>query len=137
MIVHGYAAIFNVKDHGRDIILPGAFTKTLADRIERKSVTGLAIPLFWQHNPNHRIGWVNDAYEDETGLRVKASIDEPDGGAAMAIKNGRVAGFSFGYRARKFNRTVSGRILSEIELFEVSLVTHPMQSRALIDLVEN
>ena len=68
-------------------------------------------------------------------VRVVASIDNPDGGAAAALKRGAVTGLSFGYRARGFTRDEKGRDLTEIELFEVSLVTHPMQHGARVHLL--
>lgn len=124
----GYAALFGKRDAGRDRILPGAFTQTLADRHE-------PLPLFWQHRPDQRIGWVETVREDNRGLRVIATIDNPAGGAAAALKRGAVTGLSFGYRARAFTRSEAGRDLSEIDLFEVSLVTHPMQHGARVHLI--
>ena len=70
----GYAALFDKADAGRDTIRKGAFAQTLAGRKE-------PIPLYWQHRPDLRIGWIETAAEDERGLRVVASIDNPDGGA--------------------------------------------------------
>ena len=124
----GYAALFDKRDAGRDRILPGAFAQTLADRRE-------PLPLFWQHRPDQRIGWVETVREDNRGLRVIATIDNPAGGAAAALKRGAVTGLSFGYRARAFTRSEAGRDLSEIDLFEVSLVTHPMQHGARVHLI--
>ncbi|MFM5954295.1 MAG: HK97 family phage prohead protease [Novosphingobium sp.] len=124
----GYAALFDKRDAGRDSIVPGAFARTLA---ERKS----PLPLYWQHRPDLRIGWIERAGEDQRGLRVVATIDNPAGGAAAALKRGAVTGLSFGYRARGFTRSVAGRDLTDIELFEVSLVTHPMQHGARVHLV--
>lgn len=124
----GYAALFGKRDAGRDAILPGAFARTLAERTD-------PLPLFWQHRPDQRIGWIEQVGEDARGLRVVARIDNPDGGAAAALKRGAVTGLSFGYRARGFTRTAQGRDLTRIDLFEISLVTHPMQFGARVHLV--
>lgn len=121
----GYAALFDRPDAGRDTIRPGAFRRTLAQR-------QTPLPLFWQHRPDLQIGWVEDVREDARGLRVIARIDNPAGGAAAALTRGAVTGLSFGYRARDFARDEQGRELIEIELFEVSLVTHPMQHGARV-----
>jgi uncharacterized protein len=126
----GYAALFGKRDAGRDAILPGAFLRTLAARRD-------PLPLFWQHHPDQRIGWVETVGEDRRGLRVVATIDNPAGGAAAALKRGAVTGLSFGYRARGFTRSAEGRDLTEIDLLEVSLVTHPMQHGARVHLVHN
>ncbi len=124
----GYAALFGLRDAGRDTIRPGAFAQTLTDRRE-------PLPLYWQHRPDQRIGWIEAVAEDQRGLRVVASIDNPDGGAAAALKRGSVTGLSFGFRARSFTRDAAGRELQAVDLFEISLVTHPMQHGARVHLL--
>ncbi len=124
----GYAALFDKRDAGRDTIRRGAFQRTLAERRE-------PLPLFWQHRADQRIGWIEEVKEDERGLRIVATLDNPDGGAAAALKRGQVTGLSFGFRARQFTRDVQGRELTEVDLFEVSLVSHPMQHGARVHLV--
>lgn len=124
----GYAALFDRRDGGRDVIRPGAFSRTLAER-------NRPLPLYWQHRPDQRIGWIETVAEDARGLRVVAAIDNPTGGAAAALKRGAVTGLSFGYTARGFQRDRDGRELTDIDLFEVSLVTHPMQDGARVHLV--
>ena len=128
----GYAALFDRRDAGRDTIRPGAFSRTLA---ERQAGRKGPLPLYWQHRPDLRIGWIEQAREDARGLAVIATIDNPQGGAAAALKAGKVTGLSFGYRARAFNRDQSGRELKDVDLFEVSLVTHPMQHGARVHMV--
>jgi uncharacterized protein len=128
MRLAGYAALFGKRDAGRDVIRKGAFHRTLAER-------KLPIPLFWQHRPEMRIGWIEHIAEDAKGLRVIATIDNPQGGAGRALRQGKASGLSFGYRARGFTRDVKGRELTDIDLFEVSLVTHPMQHAARVHLV--
>ncbi len=133
MRIAGYAALFDVRDAGRDLIRRGAFARTLAQR----SLTGRdPLPLYWQHRPDQRVGWVLSAAEDARGLRVTASIDKPDGGAAAAVLRGAVSGLSFGYRVRAATRDAAGRELIDLDLLEVSLVTHPMQHAARIHLVQ-
>lgn len=51
MWLAGYAALFGRADASRDTIRPGAFARTLAERQE-------PLPLYWQHRPEQRIGWV-------------------------------------------------------------------------------
>ena len=125
--IAGYAALFDREDGGRDTIRPGAFARTLAERRD-------PLPLYWQHRPDQRIGWVETAGEDAQGLRIIATIDNPDGRAAKLLRERAVSGLSFGYRARGFRRTDRGRELADIDLFEVSVVTHPLQPAARIHL---
>ena len=116
--------MFDVRDAGRDVILPGAFAATLGGRRE-------LLPLLWQHRPGQRIGWVEMAREDARGLRVIARLD-PGTRAAALLAQRAVSGLSFGYRARDFGMTPAGRVLKAVELFEVSLVTHPLQHGARV-----
>lgn len=125
----GYAALFDIADGARDTIRKGAFSRTIADRRE-------PFPLLWQHRPDQRIGWVELAEEDQRGLRVIARIDNPQGFAAAQLSRSAVTGLSFGYRARGYARLPRGRLLTDIELFEVSLVTHPLQPGARVHFVQ-
>ena len=124
----GYAALFDVPDGARDTIVRGAFARTLSNR-------KLPLPLFWQHRPDQPLGIVESISEDARGLRVIARIDNPEGRAAAMLKRGKVSGLSFGYRARAYRNEPSGRVLEAIDLFEVSLVDHPLQYRARVHLV--
>ena len=124
----GYAALFDRRDAGRDVIRPGAFARTLAARRD-------PIPLYWQHRADLRLGWIERAEEDARGLRVIATLDNPDSAAGLALRRGAVTGLSFGYRARDSRRSAEGRELREVDLFEVSLVTHPMQHGARVHLL--
>lgn len=124
----GYAALFDVPDGIRDTIRPGAFARTLGERTS-------PVPLFWQHNPEQQIGVVETIAEDARGLRVVARLDNPDGRAAQELRRRTVSGLSFGYRARGYLRDQKGRTLTDIDLFEVSLVTHPLNEWARVHLI--
>ncbi|AKM09289.1 HK97 family phage prohead protease [Croceicoccus naphthovorans] len=132
----GYAALFDQPDAGRDVIRPGAFDASLRE----KRVANEAIPLLWQHRPEQQIGWVERVGEDERGLRVIARIDNPDSAAARLLKDGKLSGLSFGYRARASKPVTltdgrQGRELAQVDLFEVSLVHRPMQNGARVHFV--
>lgn len=132
MRIAGYAALFGVADAARDTIRRGAFAGTLAARRE----SGLGpLPLLWQHRSEARIGTVEAVSEDARGLRVVARIDRARSRAAALLRAGAVNGLSFGYRARGFRRTPAGRVLEDIELLEISLVTHPLQAGARVHMV--
>ncbi len=128
MRIAGYAALFDIADSAKDTIVKGAFARTLADRSQ-------PLPLYWQHNPQQQIGTVELAQEDSRGLRVIAHIDNPQGRATADLLSRRINGLSFGYRARGFRRHPHGRVLEDIDLFEVSLVTHPLQPGARVHLL--
>lgn len=127
--IAGYAALFGIADGAGDIIRQGAFTRTLAGRKD-------ALPLFWQHRPEQQIGTVELAQEDGRGLRLIARIDNPQSRAVSALLAGAANGLSFGYRARAYRTLPQGRLLEDIELLEISLVTRPLQHGARVHLIQ-
>lgn len=124
----GYAALFHRRDAGGDIIQPGAFGASLARRLD-------PLPLLWQHRPHLCIGRVERAEEDGRGLRIIARLDRAGSRHAVLLRQGAVRGLSFGYRAKAYRSAGRDRVLSEIELFEVSLVTDPLQPGARVHLI--
>ena len=129
MRIAGYAALFGVADGALDTIRRGAFARSLEAR-------KVPLPLLWQHRASARIGTVERIAEDRRGLRVIARIDRQQSRAAALLRARAVSGLSFGYRARGFRRTPTGRVLEDIELLEISLVTHPLQPGARVHMVE-
>lgn len=124
----GYAGLFDIRDAGRDTIRRGAFARTLAER-------SAPLPLLWQHRPDQQIGEIEAIAEDERGLRVIARIDRTASKAARMLLARAVNGLSFGYRARAARQTGPDRELIDIDLFEVSLVTHPLQHGARVHFI--
>jgi len=121
----GYAAIFNRIDKGGDIIRPGAFGSL---------TEGQELPLLWQHNPDQQIGSVTYAQEDWRGLRVIGAIKSETRAGGKAIKllgNGSVKGLSFGYSIKQ-SKGQKPRMLFDLDVAEVSLVTIPMQKFAFV-----
>jgi HK97 family phage prohead protease len=115
----GYAAIFDAPDKGGDIVRKGAFARAAK----------AGVPLLWQHDRNRRIGFVESLSEDARGLRVIARLDDEK----TPVQAG--AGLSFGYRVRAMNKQ-DYRELTDLDLIEVSVVTHPMQPLARVLAVE-
>ncbi len=125
-IIEGYAAIFGDPDRGGDVIAPGAFSATLARR-------ATSVKLLWQHDPAQPIGFWDSITEDARGLRVKGRLltDIQRGAEAAALlEAGVLDGLSIGYRAIKSDRRGPHRHLTEIDLWEISLVTFPMNANA-------
>ena len=128
MTFRGYAAKFNRKSEPlpfREVILPGAFTRTLRSRNEIKA--------FVNHDTNMVIGSTRAGTlrlsQDEVGLL--AEIDLPDTSygrdLAVSVARGDVSGMSFGFYVPKggdtWNADYTERTISEIALHEVSPVT--------------
>ena len=138
----GYAST-NTKtpDSYGDVIMPGAFTKSLASH-----KSGGSMPMmFFGHNAHELpIGdWV-DMKEDEVGLKAtgKLALDDPLGARVYsAIKAGRVKGLSIGYRIPKGGIVGDPdregvALLKEIDLVEVSIVNIPANSEAQVAAVK-
>ena len=92
--------------------------------------------MLWQHDPAQPIGVWDEVREDARGLWVKGRIlDSVEKGreAAALIAAGAIDGLSIGYRTVKASKNSKGqRLLSELELWEVSLVTFPMLPSARV-----
>ena len=128
----GYAAIFGEPDQSGDQIAPGAFLASLA----RRSSSGPSVKMLWQHDPSTPIGVWDEIREDEKGLWVKGRLLREVAQAreaAALIQAGAIDGLSIGYRTISAERDGKGRrLLSEVELWEVSLVTFPMLAEAKV-----
>ncbi len=129
MIVEGYAALFGVEDQMRDIIRAGAFASSLQRR-------GEPLPLLLEHEPKLLAGYWSDVREDGRGLWLSGAIRDDLPGAARArraLLRG-TDGLSIGFIPLASHRQHGVRVLTEIELLEVSVVAHPMQPLARLTL---
>lgn len=135
--LHGYASVFGVPDRSGDVVRPGAFRRSLA----ALAAEGRRVKFLWQHDPAWPIGIWSDVREDAKGLLVTGEIlaQVSRGADALALmQSGAIDGLSIGYRTVKSepNPETGGRILTEIDLWEVSLVTFPMLPAARATLGE-
>ncbi|SEM44057.1 hypothetical protein SAMN04488003_101123 [Loktanella fryxellensis] len=131
-VIAGYASLFGVTDQGGDRVGVGAYAASLADLKDR----GRSVKMLWQHDPTQPIGVWDEVREDARGLWVKGRIltDVARGREAAAlIGAGAIDGLSIGYRTLRATKDDKGhRVLSELELWEVSLVTFPMLTEARV-----
>ncbi len=130
--VEGYASHFGELDRGGDIVTPGAYARSL----KALAAKGGQVKMLWQHDPAQPIGIWDEVREDARGLYVKGRIlDEVARGreAAALIAAGAIDGLSIGYRTVRATKNDKGqRLLTELELWEVSLVTFPMLPSARV-----
>jgi HK97 family phage prohead protease len=119
-----YASVFGNVDSYGDVVEPGAFTKTLEDWESR----GYPIPLLWGHDtsdPDHNVGEVRNAAQDDHGLLVKGAIDleGPKGPQVYRLVKGRrVNNMSFAYDIVDAAEEDGHQSLKELALHEVSIV---------------
>jgi HK97 family phage prohead protease len=128
-VVEGYASVFGLRDQGGDIVQPGAYAASLA----RLAGAGRRVKMLWQHDPARPIGVWDEVREDARGLWVRGRILDAvaQGREALALMAaGALDGLSIGYRTVRASRDAKGRLLDEIDLWEVSLVTFPMLPEA-------
>ncbi|NIY72663.1 HK97 family phage prohead protease [Marivivens donghaensis] len=131
-VIAGYASLFGAVDQGGDIVERGAYAASL----KRLAAKGGAVKMLWQHDPAQPIGIWDEVTEDDRGLRVKGRLltDVAKGREAAAlIEAGAIDGLSIGYRTLKASKDAQGRrLLTELDLWEVSLVTFPMLPEARV-----
>lgn len=131
-LIEGYASLFGACDQGGDIVEQGAYATSLVSLATRNS----RVKMLWQHDPCQPIGVWDEVREDARGLYVKGRIltEIEKGREAVAlIQAGAIDGLSIGFRTRRAAKDGKGRrVLTELELWEVSLVTFPMLPEARV-----
>lgn len=133
----GYGSVFNNTDLGNDVIMPGAFTKSL-------NKTGpKGVKLLYQHKTDMPIGVFESIEEDKRGLKVRGKLalkTQLGREAYELMKMGALDGLSIGFRVspkgQSYDAKGKRRMIKEVELMEISLVTFPMNPKAKIRSVK-
>jgi HK97 family phage prohead protease len=135
-VFKGYGSVFDVVDAWDDVVLKGAFVKSIA----RKKPA-----LLWQHDSGSPIGVYTSVEEDDKGLKLEGrllidSVAQAKEAHAL-LRAGAISGLSIGYmplaweyETRKEKRV---RVLKEIDLWETSLVTFPANPKAVVGSVKS
>ena len=133
----GYGSVFGNKDLGNDVIEAGAFAKSLKRRKPQN------VKLLYQHKSDMPIGVFDEIKEDEHGLVVKGRLALKTQAGAEAyelLKMGALDGLSIGFRVNpkevSYDKRGNKRIIKEVDLMEVSLVTFPMNPQATVRSVK-
>ena len=133
----GYASVFDVVDSYKDVVIPGAFVKSLQQHMD----SGTMPALLWQHNTSEPIGVWTLMQEDKKGLYVEGRLlvdDDPLARRAYAhLKAGSVSGLSIGFKTvdEEYDRENDTMKLKEVELWETSIVTFPANTAARVENV--
>jgi HK97 family phage prohead protease len=148
--ITGYGSVFGNVDSHRDVVAKGAFKSSLS---EAKSGAGQWPAMLLQHG-------MGDEVDSKMPVGIWTDIDEDDTGLAMqgklALKTQRGAeayelmkmtprpalnGLSIGYRTKDFTMgsktDKARRTLNAVDLVEVSLVTFPSNTKAIITGVKS
>ena len=128
--ITGYASLFGVPDLGRDVVAPGAFAASLAAR----GASG--VRMLWQHDPAEPVGRWLSLTEDARGLRVAGQLNlavQRGRELDALLREGALDGLSIGFRTQRATPERGGlRRLHSLDLWEISLVTFPLQPGARI-----
>lgn len=133
-LVEGYASVFGVRDHGRDMVLPGAFSKSLEERKQ-----------YIMYIPSHDYG-VHvkdipavplDVREDAKGLytQTKFFLNTQAGKDSFTVikeyqKAGKPIGLSYTFKPTDWTNTSEGRNLKAVDFFEYGHTALPMLDAA-------
>lgn len=133
----GYGSVFGELDSYADVVAPGAFKRTLREWKAKKR----APALLWQHDTAQPIGVYEEMREDDTGLYVRGRLSDTQLGreAYTLLKDGALSGLSIGFQTlkSKIDEGRGIRTLTEINLWEVSLVTFPANDAARVTGVKS
>ncbi|MBK3745927.1 HK97 family phage prohead protease [Paraburkholderia aspalathi] len=137
-VFSGYGSIFGNRDHGGDIVVAGAFAKSLAEHRQK----GSRVKMFWQHDPHQPIGKWTELAEDGKGLFVegKLNMGVQKGREAYALlKDGDIDGLSIGYSVidGAADDKQGAFMLRQLKLWEVSVVSMAMNGDARVDAVKS
>jgi uncharacterized protein len=135
-IIRGFASTFGNVDQGMDVVVRGAFKKTIQESKGKW-------PILADHNPSKHIGWNMKALETDEGLDVEGRVLTTPGSLAleryelakMALDLGAKMGLSIGYGVVKWDvdrERPSVRMLKELRMYEYSIVAFPMNTSAMV-----
>ena len=132
LAIRGYASLWGVADLNGDVVARGAFATSLA----RTGVGG--VRMLHQHEARAVVGVWDRIEEDERGLYVEGRVMDWSAEARFAgalSRAGALDGLSIGFRSHRARRDGRLRVLVEVELWEVSLVTFPMLPGARFEVL--
>lgn len=133
----GYGSIFGNIDSYRDVVQHGAFANDLKDK------KASDVKLLWQHDRTQPIGVYKSMYEDSKGLVVEGQLLVEDiqraREARALMKAGAISGLSIGYDVAENGeqRKDGVNYLSELKLWEISIVTFPANTLATVSTIKS
>ncbi|QDM16731.1 HK97 family phage prohead protease [Tardiphaga sp. vice352] len=122
--ITGIAWPFGSADSAGDIITKGAFAFAVT-----------SMPMLFNHSPNDLVGTWDEVAETSDGLVAKGQLHMEQARARTVhsmIKGGLVTGLSIGFKTKASTQQGRNRIISALDLYEISVVRDPMHKRARI-----
>jgi HK97 family phage prohead protease len=134
----GYASVFDEVDAQNDRVMRGAFLSTL----HKWGMQGQFPKMLWQHESSEPIGLWHKVQEDAMGLYVEGNLllEVQKAREAYALmKAGILDSLSIGYQVIEAiqGRKSQVRLLTQIDLFEISLVTFAANAKAKVMAIKD
>lgn len=137
--LEGYAAVFGNIDEYYEIVEPGAFRKTVSERVAAGKVKLMTRHFAHGGSTADIVGTVTEAKEDDYGLWVHADFAKTDLAqeTRTLVNEGHVTGLSIGYEPISWERdtTEDGKEilrLKELKLYDVTITAVPVNPEAAI-----
>lgn len=131
----GYGSVFGNVDLGGDVVMKGAFKRSLAEH--RKN--GTLPQMFWMHDAAQVPGRWTEMSEDDEGLYVKGQFADTQLGREVRtlLTMKAVRGLSIGYVITDSDYDKAGnRLIKQADLWEVSVVSLAMNPQAQVEAVK-
>jgi HK97 family phage prohead protease len=129
--ITGTAWPFNAgPDRAGDLIETGAFGAVITD-----------LPMLLAHDPEQPVGLWEDVRETAEGLQVKGRLFIDESKRALAVRSlihgGLIGGLSIGFVTKSAITRGRNRVITALDLKEISVVRHPSHPRARIASAKN
>jgi HK97 family phage prohead protease len=145
-VISGYGAVFGNRDSHDDMIVPGAFKDSLAER----KAANRSVPMHLMHRvfggDGVPVGVWTSVEEDDKGLRVEGKLSgmNTDKGRHLfeLVKDGALGGLSIGYKVRTNGASYGKkagepkRTLKALSLQEISLVDDPSNALTRVNEIK-
>jgi len=136
--LEGYASVFNVVDAQDEVVRPGAFAKSVKERVPAGKVKLMARHMAHGGDVLDVVGTVTEAKEDEYGLWIHAEFAGTQAAQTVrqVVAEGHVGGLSIGYLPVQWSfAEIEGKQvveLRELKLLEVTVTALPANEAAAI-----
>ena len=131
-IVVGYFSAFGNKDSDGDVIVKGAFKKTISENKDR-------IAHLLQHDITKPVGKLLKLEEDEKGLRFESKMSQSTLGNDTLIQyqEGILREHSIGFNTLKEQKREDYNEIQEVKLWEGSTVTFGANSLTPVEAIKD
>ena len=122
LVVSGYFSAFNNLDSDGDIMMPGAFKRSIQDwGPEGKQ----RIKHLQNHNPNLPLGKLKVLQEDDYGLYYESKLVETTFGMdyIKMAEGGLITEHSIGFNILNEQKSEAGNLIKDVKLYEGSSLT--------------